>query len=1172
MAIQPQAAKTKTSSLEKPPEFLERAKDFAAETREQYDKLKEAPASIPEKVGTFVKEGGKHLLKEFENGNLLKKIVILGGVAGVGYLAYKGLKKLGELIGSGFKSLFNLGEKLKENLDSTKSSTMESILKLALGGTLAAGTITLLYQAINGKIPFTELLQAWQKDGVKGIGLLLLKKQKEGVIAMGKEAWEAAAPALGLPPIDKVKEKLADVKEEIDKGYQWLDEKCHFSEVKTRMEKYFIDHNIQMPDWMKKLNLAEMSKDLGISETDPKTWAEFAVAGGAALMIYKWAGKKALLVNAAAYLFIVHEGKASFGGQLLRALSRDFDDAKKKFFSQWRKNSDVAGLLDYFLDDFSLEKHMESGLDWIGEHPAESMVAMNGMWVLRGVMVKGIALAGKSVLEAGKFAITNPGKMAIITAGVAALYAGRREFITDFVKITYEDPNSKEAIEMGKNLDSMLNVDRTKGEGVVEKQSHDFLKSLLEDPIKALNLASTIEAFQKGLFAFGFDLTGKAVLIMKGTNLPIQLSGLTKEAFKSLPTIYAPDYEGNRLVATTTLGAEILVLGSVTFMAGKEFLKATNAIIDINDKGAKAVGKVLWSLVPGTPEWRFVFRSMLSAPFIPFMKNVEGVHLGKIESEMKKLTAEISGESPDFAKIKKMASELADHHMFKDYEKIKESLSGTRFGYELAKKFGGIKRCLREIEAAAIKAQPDEIAHIKNFLKEMEEQAADYRSTTSRLMERWELLKQGKLSEALAKRTPSEIAELTAREAVEAPYRALNSGETFRNINGTYKTDAELRAQKAALEAEMAALDPKDPMKKVKHKALKAIEAYLEPTLHLSQTVQPSYFQGIDDVTKVDRIEKIAFQMEAVEKGVQEKFTQEVNVLVQDAKTRGISLADPAIKTQLEALQTKYIDPLAKQKGTTLELILKEYKALPKELRTPGMKAQIRTIIEGTEGQFTTRLMKGAKGRMKLMAVMAGLMFGTDALIHKNEPERELITIMQELGPDLGQLLVDVLPGVGTASNFYAAVAGKESVTGKDVSGLGDRATNTAWGVVGLAGDALTVLGSIPSAGTSFAANVLLRLTKAAKGGSKTAIKMIEMWPRFEKLAEKMGGFKKLAEKMLKYTRENKGVMAKSLRTTERVSMATGTALLVGGVGYHLYFKDADAPEMEVPDDLVAYN
>lgn len=1170
MAIQPRTSKAKVSPLEKPPERDEKPKDFAAETREQYEKLKDKAETIPEKVATFVKDGGKLLLKEFEQGNMLKKIAILGGVAGIGYLAYKGLKKLGELIGSGFKSLFGLGEKLKEGLEEAKDSTMMNILKLALGGTLAAGVVTMLHEAINGKIPLTEILEAWKKGGAKGVGLLLLKKQKEGVISMGKEAWEAAAPALGLPPLEKVQEKLADVKEDIEKGYKWLDEKCHFGEVKARMEAYFKDHNITMPEWMKKLNLAEMAKDLGISQGDPKTWAQFAVAGGAALMIYKWAGKKALLVNAATYLFIVREGKASFGGQLLMALSHDFDEAKKKFFAQWRKNSDVAGLLDYFLEDFSLEKHIESGLDWIGEHPAESMVAMNGMWILRGVIVKGVKMAGKSALEVSKFALTNPGKMAVITAGVAALYAGRREFIQDFINITYDDAKSKEALDMRTHLDSILNIDRAKGEGVVEKQSHDFLKSLLEDPAKALNLASTIEAFQKGEFELICDLGGKIYYVAKGFNIPVQLTGLTWETFKSMSAIYSPEYEGNTMTATMGVGIEGIAFGSAAYFTGKEYLKATGAVYESAGSGGKGVWRVLKSLRPFSKEWNFVTKSMLSTPLIPIFKNLDGGHIGKLESELQKISHELTVASPDFNKIKHITEELIAHNpVLKNFKQIRDQLTGTRYGYEIAKKFSSVERTIIAIEDAAKRGKPDDLETIQKHIKDIQVEITKYRSSMSRLVERWELLKEGKFSEAFAKRAPTEDAELAAKEAAEAPYKPLSSQETFRKADGSYKTEVELRAEKAALDAEITSMDSKNPLKKAKQKAAMAIEAFLDPSKvdHMGGATAAE-IRALDKANKASHLEDMALRMEAAEKGVQEKFMQEVNTVVQSARTRGISLADPAVKAQLEALQTKYIDPLARQKGSTLKLITKEYNALPKALRTPAMKRQIKNILEATDTTIMTKLVKGTKGRMKLMAVMAGLMFTTDALMHKNDPERELITIMQELGPDLGQLLVDVLPGIGTVSNFWSAIAGTEMVSGKDVSGAGDRATNVAWGVVGLAADVLTVLGAIPSGGTDVTANIFLRLTKAAKGGSKTAVKMIELWPRLEKLAEKMGGFKTLIEKMMKFTRENKGVMAKTLRTTERVSMAAGTALLVGGVGYHLYFKETDAPEIEVPDDL----
>ena len=581
-----------------PPERAEGAekKSFAQEVREAYESTPEKPKTTAEKVMAFVRAGGKMLMKEFEQGSWVKKAAILGGVAGAGYLAYQGMKKVGQLISGGFKKLFGIGEDLGENLEETKDGTVMGILKLALGGTLAIGTVTALYEVIKGKVSLIEIGEAWAKDGVKGVGMLLLKKQKDGAISIGKDIWGAIAGTLGLPSLDTIKEKLGDVKEEIEKGYKWLDDKCHFGEVKVRMESFFKEHNIEMPDWMKNLSLAEMAKDMGIDENDTKTYAEYAVAGGAAILIYKWATthgvKKGIMVNAAVYLGIVNESTGEFGRKLITSLGNELDQAKKKLFDKWGGDSQIAAYLEDMFGEFSIEKHLESSLEWIKEHPAESMLAMNGAWLLRGVIVRGLKLGAKATWNAAKFAVNNPGKTALVGLGAAALYVGRRDFVTDFINLTYDDPNGKEAMEMQANLDSMFDIDRSKAEGVEEKQIHGMFQSILEDPLKALNLKETQEAFEKGWFSFGFDIGGKVILMMKGFNLPVQLAGITKEAFKSLPLIYAGDYEGNQLATTAIVGTEILVLGSLTYMTGKEGLKATKAIFDINDKGAKAVAKV----------------------------------------------------------------------------------------------------------------------------------------------------------------------------------------------------------------------------------------------------------------------------------------------------------------------------------------------------------------------------------------------------------------------------------------------------------------------------------------------------------------------------------------------------------------------------------------------------
>jgi hypothetical protein len=230
-------------------------------------------------------------------------------------------------------------------------------------------------------------------------------------------------------------------------------------------------------------------------------------------------------------------------------------------------------------------------------------------------------------------------------------------------------------------------------------------------------------------------------------------------------------------------------------------------------------------------------------------------------------------------------------------------------------------------------------------------------------------------------------------------------------------------------------------------------------------------------------------------------------------------------------------------------------------------------VLEGTESSFTTKLAKGLKGRAKMMVLMSSLMFATDQLIHKNDVDRDFNQIMGELGPEFGQLLVDVLPFVGTASNYYSAFSGREIVTNRDVSGGWDRTSNVIWGTVGLAGDAVTVLGAVPSGGTSIAANALLRLTAiASKGGrmGKLAEKTIARWPKIIEIAERMGGWKNFTDKAFKFRESANGAkVLKGLKSIEKVGMVSGTLMLGTGLYTNLRYGFTDnETELEIPEDL----
>ncbi|MEK7524141.1 MAG: hypothetical protein AAB588_03865 [Patescibacteria group bacterium] len=409
-----------------------------------------------------------------------------------------------------------------------------------------------------------------------------------------------------------------------------------------------------------------------------------------------------------------------------------------------------------------------------------------------------------------------------------------------------------------------------------------------------------------------------------------------------------------------------------------------------------------------------------------------------------------------------------------------------------------------------------------------------------------------------------------------AAMRPLNTdSETFKNRHGTYKTQIELKDDAARLRRELAdpnlgqkeplPLGQKEQLRKVKVRELIAISTCLDPKLAGSFTINTGVLKSMDKIAKAEALESMARQIEATEKGVQARFNIAVEKIVAKAKSQKISLSHPSVTAKLEALDRTLMIPFARQKQTALAALFTEYEKLPAVDRPASLKASVANAADS----WTTRLARGAKGRCKLMVLMTSLMFVTDQIIHRNDPERELEQIVAEFGPQFGQLLLDVMPFVGTYSNFHSAFSGKQLVDSeRDVSGAWDRASNVLWGAVGLTGDALMILTAIPSGGTSFAANVMLRLAKAAKAGSKVAPQLIRMWPKIEKIAERMGGFYQFAKKLGKMMNKENLALVRGLRRVQMGAMAAGSVMLAGSVGRMVYgFVDTDT-ELQIPQDI----
>jgi hypothetical protein len=1052
--------------------------------------------------------------------------------------------------------------------DDTESSSggekKESLMdKIGLGGTkkklIGTALALLVLGTLVGQDKITEYL-----GKLSNLSTENLEKAWE-LIKQGK-IKEAAAALFAGEAIDKAKEKASE-------AYKWLDDKVHFGKMKDSISEFCKEYKIESPDWVKDITLDRVAQEMGISKENESSWLSFAEVGGiagGALLLYHYTKRKGILLNAGIYLFLIRNGKEGLAGELLHNLAGEMDKVKTVLAGKLQNVPCADLIIEDAFDGFNLQNSVDKLLDWMKEHPLEAMAIMNGMWLGRHLIFVAMKKLAKSTGQVAKYAWNNPGKAALATAGFAALYAGRRTHIKSFVDAMYDDPGSKEAKDMLTRLDSLMGVDRNKPEELHERQAAAFIKSVTEDPIEVLKRITTIENYRNGDYSLVITVGGAVMLLVKGFSAPIQLTKLTWESFStSLAHLYSPDYEGNFFVPMLVGGAEAFVFGSMAW----EGFKAYRTVLSSADSNWGKLLRGMKSLVPGMKEWRFVFRSCaLGIPGVEaILRRWESISVRQIQTDLRKIQELVNKDNPDFGKIREIAQKMKNHNTFSEFQEIKKNLPGTTFGYETAKRLEDVNETIRSINEAA---KTQETGKIKKLVADADIRLEGIKTGTRSILTRVKYLREGNFKEAFAMVDAAEDMKRAKDEAekikteVDAVKPLQMREELFRGKDGAFKSVDEMKKEADRLKKEISALEDSDLLKKTKLKELSAVEAFLDPARSTTFKFDTKELEKLDEAGKAARLEKAAMELESAEKGLQARFNHEVEKIVGEARLSNTPLTDPAVMEKLEKLDRDFTIPFAEKKQSALQDMYAEFKKLPRKDKTATLVAQLRHANEGVDGTLMTRFAKGAKGRGKMMVLMGALIFATDQLIHKDQPERELMTILEDLGPEAGQLLLDVSPVFGTFSNYYSAFSGREIVTKRDVSGTWDRVSNVAWGTVGLAGDIITVLGAVPSGGGSIGANAALRLTKAAKGGSKAAIKVLKYWPRIEKIADRLGGFSKLAEKILKYLKSGSKV-AKGFRAIEKVAMATGTAIMVGGIAYHLRYAFVDTKtEVEIPPEI----
>lgn len=1122
--------------------FMEKATAIYEKTAPARDVLlgKESDskdAKSESKIDWVVKQAKKH--------PLITAALLAGAAYGAYKIFFSGSKKDGESGESGEQSFF---EKMlaKVGLDSTKGKLV--------GGALAV-------MVLGGLIGHEKIGEVISK--ITNIS----KKHLDGFITLIKQG--------------KYKEALAflfgfgDIKETVEKDLAWLDEKIHFTEAKENFKKFCQEHGIQVPEgvtnFVKDLHLGEIAKELGISQGDEKSWLDYVGTGGGALLIYKFMGKKGLAINAGLYMFIISQGKDSFGGKILHELAGVLDIAKNKLIEGVKNIPGAELIVEDAMEGYQIQNGVDDILTWMKEHPMESMVAMNGLWLARHLLFKVLKKLLKSGIKFASYVAQNPGKAAAITAVLGTLYFSRKELIRDAVNAAYDDPKSAEAKAMLDTLYGIANVDPEKPTTLTEKAAPSYLKAIMDDPLKALKESANIVRYQNGEFSIGFDSIGKtAYLLVKGTTIPVVLGKLTWESFKLMGSGFSPDSDGNILTPMLVGGSMMYVFGSASW----EGFKSYKAVYESAGNASLGLWRILKSLVPGSKEWRFIMKSAAIGPFTPILRKWDSIRLMGLNKQLEEII-ELSKDSKNLPTVRKMSNDLMSQPYFSDFDAIRKDLTGTNFSYRTTEKLSDIKRRLEYIEAGCVSGKLDDVQkHAADAKKSLDE----VRKGTAGVLDRFKKIVSGDLKGAISGVEAAEDlsragkeAEQMGKEAKAVSVLNIKQGPLFRNQDGTFKSASELEKDVEKLKKEIADLDPTDMKRMTKEKELMAIETYLGRRPLSALKVDAAEISKLEGAEKANKIHTLAQEMEATEKGLQAKFNAEVEAIAKDAKARNIALDSEEVMGKLEKLDKEITIPHAQSKQKNLQELLKAYEELPSNLKTPTLNAQLRHTVEGVDGTLMTRVVKGVKGRCKMMALMAVGVFALDQYMHRNEAERDLYKIMADLGPELGQLVLDVAPVTGTFSNYYSAISGKEIITKRDVSGTWDRASNALWGTVGLVGDAVTVIEAVPSGGTSAWANMRLRLIKIAASEGKmanSAKKLIKYLPKLEKIAERMGGMTKMLDKIHDFLKDDR--ILKNMKRFEKAGLVVGTTMVVGGLAYHMRYAFIDKEtEIKIPPEIM---
>lgn len=1038
------------------------------------------------------------------------------------------------------KWVFNLLKSAKESLFWVSEDTETWILWILLKWLWISAAVTWGILAMKG-LDFVELAKIIKEKWVAWLAEHLLTKIKDLPSELKKWAeWQ-------------VQEVWEIAWETVNEWLDWMDDKLWFTENKDKFFKLLDEYNILIPEWLDNFSKEEVAKTLWLDQLNLSTWENFKTtwwtAWWFALLIISFFQKRwiwsALSMWSWIYLLLIRQWIDSPAyKKIIWPVAKEIDEAKKNLIEKANDNPTLKYFIPDFLETWKLEDNIESLLEYCKNNPTESTVWLTGVllfkWFFFNLLKKGIWWAWNMITLIAKHPIFS-------TVLWIWIYVERKNIIREIWEWLFDDDQEWKKKFFGE-VKKHLSID-------VEKHDDNFdsiMKSFAEFPIEALKKSwdPLKRWFKNWDWSLQLNELWIVSLLIWTVSVPVQLGKWAINefitAFNEVTWFLSWDKNCNIWVVPWAL-VWWIIFTNMTIESAKAY---KIAVLDSADGFMHKLWKGMKSFAPWTAEWRFIWRSAwLWVPGVT--KYFKWSKWRAIWASMVKLEWILTDlKSGNNINYKTALDEIDTIKRLLDFDKLEEFkklLPGNSATYQYMDDIKSLRPIILWVESALARwdnnllyIKPELKRDIKAILKWLN----GYKSLISNLAWRYELIIQWEFRKAFSSSSEHIIYPIATDNILKWKTQAqLRTSLSVLKI--------EIKAEQALISAMPAWPDKvtktQELIKKIRE--LNLINWYLNPTGHVKFNSAKYNRISNTNVEKAGILTEYARQIESVDKWINMRIREEMELIKDYAKTSWKHMTDPAIVAKIEDLDKKMIQPYAQKRANNLRKLMNEYKALPKSAITAELKQQCRFALHWAEWTFATKLVKWAKWRMKILAVMGLALTWVKAYLREEKsPEEDLIDIMAELWTwkEALQLLIDILPFTWTLSTAYASLTWSTSVTWENVSWWKDRLANAWFSVAWLAADILMVMWIAFSWWWSVAINITLRLTQIVKQWWKAwavAQKLLNAWPKISEIAWKIW-FTKVWE-IARNVMNSGPAIARTMAKVQTYAVAWGIGVLV---------------------------